>query len=90
MCSAPNVYIFVYTLIGAQIVPLSINKIVQFFSASETQQSVTFRHLILPENYPPPTELLDLQPLPVSALRNQAYEALYKFSYFNPIQTQGT
>ena len=23
MCSAPNVYIFVYTLIGAQIVPLS-------------------------------------------------------------------
>ena len=25
MCSAPNVYMFVYTLIGAQIVPLSIN-----------------------------------------------------------------
>ena len=30
---------------------------------------VSFRHLILPEKYPPPTELLDLQPLPVSALR---------------------
>ncbi|KAL0373040.1 UNVERIFIED_CONTAM: DExH-box ATP-dependent RNA helicase DExH12 [Sesamum calycinum] len=29
----------------------------------------------LPEKYPPPTELLDLQPLPVTALRNPAYEA---------------
>lgn len=57
---------------------------------SETQLPVSFRHLILPERYPPPTELLDLQPLPVSALRNQAYEALYssQFPFFNPIQTQ--
>ncbi|XP_065882563.1 U5 small nuclear ribonucleoprotein 200 kDa helicase-like [Dysidea avara] len=57
---------------------------------SETQLPVSFRHLILPEKFPPPTELLDLQPLPVSALRNPAYEALYsdKFPYFNPIQTQ--
>ena len=37
--------------------------------ASETQLPVSFRHLILPEKNPPPTELLDLQPLPVSALR---------------------
>ena len=36
----------------------------------------------------PPAELLDLEPLPVSALQNPAYEALYKFSHFNPIQTQ--
>ncbi|RWS27216.1 U5 small nuclear ribonucleoprotein 200 kDa helicase-like protein, partial [Leptotrombidium deliense] len=58
--------------------------------ASETILPVSFRHLILPEKYPPPTELLDLQPLPVSALRNASYEALYKdkFPYFNPIQTQ--
>lgn len=58
---------------------------------SETQLPVSFRHLILPEKFPPPTELLDLQPLPVSALRNPAFEALYsdKFPYFNPIQTQG-
>ncbi|KAG0485466.1 hypothetical protein HPP92_009545 [Vanilla planifolia] len=34
------------------------------------------------------TELLDLKPLPVSSLGNQAYEKLYKFSHFNPIQTQ--
>eukprot|EP00878_Enallax_costatus_P009764 GHUV01010197.1.p1 GENE.GHUV01010197.1~~GHUV01010197.1.p1 ORF type:complete len:1043 (+),score=291.77 GHUV01010197.1:469-3129(+) len=50
---------------------------------------VSFRQLILPEKYPPPTELLDLQPLPVSALRNKAFEALYKdIGVFNPIQTQ--
>ncbi|KAL7610342.1 hypothetical protein Lser_V15G09871 [Lactuca serriola] len=50
---------------------------------------VTFRHLILPEKYPPPTELLDLQPLPVTALRNPLYEALYQeFKHFNPVQTQ--
>uniref|UniRef100_A0AAY4EQY7 BRR2 homolog n=1 Tax=Denticeps clupeoides TaxID=299321 RepID=A0AAY4EQY7_9TELE len=58
--------------------------------ACETQLPVSFRHLILPEKYPPPTELLDLQPLPVSALRNAAFESLYqnKFPFFNPIQTQ--
>ena len=60
-------------------------------SACETQLPVSFRHLILPEKYPPPTELLDLQPLPVTALRNAAFETLYqnKFPFFNPIQTQG-
>ena len=35
----------------------------------EAALPVSFRHLILPEKYPPPTELLDLQPLPVTALR---------------------
>ena len=37
--------------------------------ASETQLPVSFRHLILPEKNLPPTELLDLQPLPITALR---------------------
>ncbi|KAG5559686.1 hypothetical protein RHGRI_009264 [Rhododendron griersonianum] len=47
------------------------------------------QHLILPEKYLPPTELLDLQPLPVTALRNPSYEALYhEFKHFNPVQTQ--
>ncbi|KAI8793415.1 U5 small nuclear ribonucleoprotein 200 kDa helicase [Biomphalaria glabrata] len=57
---------------------------------SETQLPVSFRHLILPERYPPPTELLDLQPLPITALRNPKFESLYskKFPIFNPIQTQ--
>ena len=58
--------------------------------ASETVLPVSFRHLILPEKNPPPTELLDLQPLPVSALRNKQYEDLYTetFTQFNPVQTQ--
>ncbi|XP_048127007.1 DExH-box ATP-dependent RNA helicase DExH12-like [Rhodamnia argentea] len=56
---------------------------------SQTVLPVSFRHLVLPEKYPPPTELLDLQPLPVTALRNPSYEALYKdFKNFNPVQTQ--
>ena len=57
---------------------------------SETQLPISFRHLLLPEKYPPHTELLDLQSLPVSALQNPAYERLYKdeFAYFNAIQTQ--
>ena len=33
--------------------------------ASDTQLPISFRHLILPEKYTPPTELLDLQPLPI-------------------------
>ncbi|KAB2010160.1 hypothetical protein ES319_D10G217700v1 [Gossypium barbadense] len=56
---------------------------------SQTVLPISFRHLILPEKYPPPTELLDLQPLPVTALRNPSYEALYQdFKHFNPVQTQ--
>lgn len=55
----------------------------------EATLPVSFRHLILPERYPPPTELHDLQPLPVSALRNPDFEALFpSLTTFNPIQTQ--
>ena len=40
----------------------------------------------------PPTELLDLQPLPITALRNELYESLFteksNMTQFNPIQTQ--
>lgn len=56
---------------------------------SEALLAVSFKSLILPERHPPHTELLDLDPLPVSALGNPTYEALYtRFSHFNPIQTQ--
>ena len=56
----------------------------------ESLLPVSFRNLLLPEKYPPHTELLDLQPLPISALRNPKFEALYAgaFTHFNPIQTQ--
>lgn len=66
-----------------------INVVSDRWLGSQTVLPVSFRHLILPEKYPPPTELLDLQPLPVTALRNPAYETLYKhFKHFNPVQTQ--
>nr|XP_026497272.1 activating signal cointegrator 1 complex subunit 3 isoform X1 [Vanessa tameamea]XP_026497273.1 activating signal cointegrator 1 complex subunit 3 isoform X1 [Vanessa tameamea]XP_026497274.1 activating signal cointegrator 1 complex subunit 3 isoform X2 [Vanessa tameamea] len=55
---------------------------------SESVLPLTFQHLILPETHPPHTDLLELQPLPVTALNNPSYELLYNFSHFNPIQTQ--
>jgi pre-mRNA-splicing helicase BRR2 len=57
----------------------------------EATLPVSFRRLLLPDKFPPPTELLDLQPLPVTALRNPDFEGLYKgrVAVFNPIQTQG-
>jgi pre-mRNA-splicing helicase BRR2 len=58
---------------------------------AQTLLPVSFRHLILPEKYPPHTELLDLQPLPLTALRYRGAEQLYAAAgvkVFNPIQTQ--
>ena len=55
---------------------------------AETVVPMSFKHLILPHQHPPHTELLDLQPLPVTALHNADWESLYKFTHFNPIQTQ--
>jgi len=56
---------------------------------SETRLPVSFRKLILPQKFPPHTQLLDLQPLPVAALKAKDYSALYPdWTYFNKIQTQ--
>ncbi|KAL9656222.1 hypothetical protein ABK040_007838 [Willaertia magna] len=57
---------------------------------SEQTLPVSFRHLILPQKSPQPTELLDLPPLELSALRNETYENLLSkyIQRFNPIQTQ--
>uniref|UniRef100_A0A182M3Z2 Activating signal cointegrator 1 complex subunit 3 n=1 Tax=Anopheles culicifacies TaxID=139723 RepID=A0A182M3Z2_9DIPT len=49
---------------------------------------LSFKHLILPEVHPPHTELLPLQPLPVTVLNNRKFESLYSFTHYNPIQTQ--
>ncbi|KAG8227038.1 hypothetical protein J437_LFUL013825 [Ladona fulva] len=54
----------------------------------EVYVPLTFQHLILPETHPPHTDLLSLQPLPVKALGSEALESLYKYSHFNPVQTQ--
>ena len=55
---------------------------------AEATLPMSFKGLILPERHPPHTELLDLDPLPLSALDCPEYEAQYRFSHFNPIQTQ--
>jgi activating signal cointegrator complex subunit 3 len=46
------------------------------------------KKIILPTSIPPHTNLLDLNPLPVKALKNEKFESLYNFTHFNPIQTQ--
>src|SRR3569833_472658 len=56
---------------------------------SETRLAVSFQKLLLPDKSPPHTELLDLQPLPVSALKYKDYVALYpEWQHFNKVQTQ--
>ena len=58
---------------------------------SETKFPISFRNLILPAKFPPHTELLDLQPLPVTALKQPELVKMYRqqgWEYFNPIQTQ--
>ncbi|EGO30085.1 putative RNA helicase [Serpula lacrymans var. lacrymans S7.9] len=57
---------------------------------AETRLPISFKHLILPEKFPPPTPLLDLQSLPLSALHNKDFEAIYSSTIqtFNKIQTQ--
>ena len=57
---------------------------------AETRLPISFKHLILPEKFPPPTPLLELQPLPISALHNKEYETIYTrtIQTFNKIQTQ--
>ena len=54
----------------------------------EFTHPISFQQLILPERHPPHTALLDLKPLPVTALKNPQWQSLYSFPYFNPIQTQ--
>lgn len=57
---------------------------------AETVQPVSFQHLIRPDTESIYTDLLDLQPLPISALKNPVLEELYgqRFQFFNPMQTQ--
>ncbi|KAJ3082711.1 activating signal cointegrator 1 complex subunit, partial [Quaeritorhiza haematococci] len=59
---------------------------------AETVIPVSFKHLILPGMYQSAThtDLLDLQPLPVSALQDPILEEICRkrFDYFNPVQTQ--
>jgi antiviral helicase SLH1 len=57
---------------------------------AETITPVSFQHLIRPDTESVYTDLLNLQPLPLTAMKNPALEEIYakRFQYFNPMQTQ--
>lgn len=57
---------------------------------AETVTPVSFQHLIRPDTESVYTDLLDLQPLPISALNNTSLQEIYakRFQFFNPMQTQ--
>ncbi|KAI8894352.1 Sec63 Brl domain-containing protein [Globomyces pollinis-pini] len=58
---------------------------------AQTTLPVLFKDLILPEQGRAlHTDLLNLSPLPITALKNPLLEAVYeqRFKYFNPVQTQ--
>lgn len=57
---------------------------------AETVTPVSFQHLIRPDTESIYTDLLNLQPLPISALKNPLLEEIYgqRFQFFNPMQTQ--
>lgn len=49
---------------------------------------LSFQHLLMPDKMPPHTNLLDIHPVPKSALKEPQFESLYPFSHFNPVQSQ--
>jgi pre-mRNA-splicing helicase BRR2 len=56
---------------------------------SETKVAVSFQKLILPERFPPHTPLLDIQRVPVQALKRDEFKNLYpNWQSFNRIQSQ--
>lgn len=57
---------------------------------AETVHPVSFQHLIRPDTESVYTDLLDLQPLPITALKNPLLEEVYgeRFQFFNPMQSQ--
>jgi len=57
---------------------------------AESVTPVSFQHLIRPDTESVYTDLLNLQPLPIKALKNPLLEEIYsqRFQFFNPMQTQ--
>jgi pre-mRNA-splicing helicase BRR2 len=55
---------------------------------SEATLSISLNQTTLPDKFQPPTELLDLQPLLVTAVGETTFAKLFPFKDFNLIQTQ--
>lgn len=62
----------------------------EYWLGTDQEVAVSCEGMLLPDRHLPNTPLLDLMPLPVTALQNDLYSAFYqpRFSHFNPIQTQ--
>lgn len=60
----------------------------EYWYGADTEEQIDISEVDLPQEQTQHTELLDLNPLPIAALQNPQFEALYRFPYFNPIQTQ--
>ena len=58
------------------------------FLGAETYAEISFHDIVLPHHRSPHTELLDLRPLPVAAVHDEAFANMYSYTHFNPIQTQ--
>lgn len=54
----------------------------------ETRVALSLKKLIVPQKFPAPTPIYDLQPVPVSALNDSEYSELFPWKSFNKIQTQ--
>lgn len=54
----------------------------------ESVAALSFKDLILPTLVAAQMDLLDVHPVPRGALGNPQFEALYRFSHFNPVQSQ--
>jgi hypothetical protein len=56
---------------------------------AEAFLSVSLNNIVLPQNYHKHTELLNLPPLQISALKNKTLESICakRFTHFNPVQT---
>lgn len=55
---------------------------------SDVEVYLPLAGLKMPKDKKQQTPLLDLDPLPVAALHNRAYQSFYRFSHFNAVQTQ--
>lgn len=59
-----------------------------YYLTEDTVVALSMHNCILPKSYKAHTDLLDLDPLPISTLHNPKFESIFSFGFFNPIQTQ--
>ena len=86
--SEEHVFVFSVTILEPLQPAYFIRVLADRWLHSEVVLPLSFSTTILPAKFPPPTELLDLQPLLPSALGEPSLAKIFPFMEFNPIQTQ--